>query len=57
MWQQAGGRQGWTWRTEVAGTMKATKTKFLLHAHLRAYHGNTLIAEREFASAIPRDHL
>jgi hypothetical protein len=51
------GRDGWSTRVETRCVLTATREAFRLKAALRAWHGETCVAERAWDERIPRDHV
>ena len=57
VWEQAGGRGDWQWRTAATSRLTATDRDFVLSARLEAFEGNAKIFERAFRETIGRDNL
>jgi hypothetical protein len=50
-------RPGWFVRTVSTATIACTATDWLIAANVRAFEGETLIFEKSFEEAIPRDFM
>ncbi|HHZ09821.1 MAG TPA: CocE/NonD family hydrolase [Rhizobiales bacterium] len=56
-WTQTFSRGDWSVRTETTTSMKADREAFFLRGSIRAYEGETLAFEREFAETRRRDNV
>jgi putative CocE/NonD family hydrolase len=56
-WTATLSRDGWSVRTETFSAMRSDATTFHLTGRIEAYEGDELVFERNFAEAIPRDHI
>jgi len=56
-WTQTLSREKWSVRTETAASLTADAANFYLAGRVEAFEGETPVFRRDFAEAIPRDHL
>ncbi len=56
-WTATLSRDDWSVRTETFSAMRSDATTFHLTGRIEAYEGDELVFERNFAEAIPRDHI
>jgi putative CocE/NonD family hydrolase len=56
-WTSTLSRDDWSLRTEAFASMRSDATTFHLSGRIEAYEGDTLVFERNFSEAIPRDHI
>ncbi len=57
VWEQHQSRGDWAIRTDAVAEMRAEPEALVFHATLRAWEGETLVFEREFNEAVPRDFI
>jgi uncharacterized protein len=56
-WEQTLSRGGWSVRTEATAAMTSDEDAFRLRGHLRAWEGESLVADRAFSETIDRRQL
>lgn len=56
-WEQRRSRGDWSVRTVAEGEMTSTRTDLCFRATLTAWHGDTILFQREFREAVPRKYV
>jgi putative CocE/NonD family hydrolase len=56
-WTQVMSRPGWSIRTEARSSLRSDRDSFHVEGSLEAYEGETLVLERRWSRAIPRDQM